>query len=241
MKTAILYSGHARTFARTFANHRWMLYRHFSDFAIFASLVADADGENMRKLLVDAYGSKAKVELVKQPDHIPLPAGCPAEESWRLGQPFMHEPYWISVSPQAVLKQLWHLERVWDFAIEETTDDRFADIIVRVRPDIWFHSLRVPAQLLPRDALVPWWGQFGGVNDRFAVLGYRAAASYFRAFSEAPAAIAQGAPLHPESLVAHAIRSELVRRIAVEFSTVRTNGEIRPPEISAADIAQGVA
>ena len=48
MKTALLYSGHARTFARTFANHRWMLYRHFSDFEIFASLVDDADGETIR-------------------------------------------------------------------------------------------------------------------------------------------------------------------------------------------------
>lgn len=238
MKTAILYSGHARTFARTCANHRWMLYRHFGDFEIFASLVDDKDGGDMAALLRHYYPGRAHVELVSQPEHIPLPAGCPDESTYRQGQPFTHEPYWISVPPQGVLKQLWHLQRVWTFF--EEGDLRTHDRIVRVRPDLWFHSLRPPFTPAPNDAFVPWWGRFGGQNDRFAIMGWRAADRYFTTFDRLDESIKAGAPLHPESLISHSLESAVVRRIEVEFSTLRNNGEMRPPEITAADIAAGI-
>jgi hypothetical protein len=241
MKTAILYSGHARTFAQCAANHKWMLWRHFPDAHIFASLVDDDDAQRFRAVCLH-YGvpeERLHVELVKQPDHIPLPEGCPPEDSYTRGRPFMHEPYAISVPPQAVLKQLWHLQRAWLFA--DTFNEEF-DCYVRVRPDLWFHSFAMkPAIIYGALAFVPWWGRFGGVNDRFAVLGPLAARRYFATFHYVGKMIEQGCPLHPESLVAESLAGCHVRKLAVEFSTIRKGEPARAPEVLACDIAEGLS
>jgi hypothetical protein len=240
MKTAILISGHARTFARCYRNQKWQVFRHFDDPYFFVSVVDDEDAEAMELLRKDYLADRVFIERVKQPDHIALPAGCPPEESWRLGQPFMHEPYAISVPPQAVLKQLWHLGRVWDFFTRDNAITDF-DRFVRVRPDLWFHSYTPP--VFDDVAFVPWWGRFGGCNDRFAILSPRAANAYFSAFDNAPHLIAQGCPLHPESLVRATLGMDFirVRKLAVEFSTLRKNGEMRQPEYLMGDIAEGLS
>jgi hypothetical protein len=260
MKTALLYSGHARTFAYCAPNHRWMVWRHFKDAHVFASLVDDSDADLFRTRCksLGVPQDHIHVELVRQPEHIPLPAGCPAEGSYIEGQNFMHEPYAISVPPQAVLKQLWHLNRVWQFASESVES---FDCYVRIRPDLWFHSftrpdfcgvktidgkIKLEYEIQPVSAFVPWWGRFGGVNDRFAILGAKAAQAYFTTYRNIEAMIDEGCALHPESLVARGLTYgtsgiAVVHKMAVEFSTVRKDGKWRPPEISAGDIAEGLS
>lgn len=253
MKTAILYSGHMRTFAKTYANHRWMLHRHFPGAHFFVSCVDDENAASAEMLLQHHPADRVHIEKVAQPERIPLPEGCPPEESWQRGTNFMHEPYAISVSPQGVLKQLWHLNRVWQFACDHGVQD--FDRFVRVRPDIWFHSMgkapdvvcssaENPDELKALDwAAVPWWGRFGGVNDRVAVMTSVAAQHYFTAFAKLDAIIRQGCPLHPESIIKAALENVCVVKLATEFSTIRNNGEVRGwmSETLPCDVAEGLS
>jgi len=154
------------------------------------------------------------------------------------GRPYTHEPYAISVSPQAVLAQLWQLNECWKL-FERTRGDTCYDTIVRCRPDLWFHSFQPPPKTYARDAHVPSWGRFGGVNDRFAILGHDAAPRYFKTFSSLDILWGEGCPIHPESLVSAALeegRATVVPLKSCEFSTLRKNGEMRPPEITAVDL-----
>ena len=62
----------------------------------------------------------------------------------------------------------------------------------------------------------------------------------FQTFAKLQKLIDAGCPIHPESLVKASLRDGycIVRdNLAVEFSTLRKTGEMRPPEISAIDIA----
>ena len=90
------------------------------------------------------------------------------------------------------------------------------------------------------EAITPWWGRFGGINDRFAVLGFGAVKEYFTTYSKVERLIQMGAPLHPETLVAESMRDAgcIIRDdLKAEFSTVRKGGQMRPPEITSIDIA----
>jgi hypothetical protein len=169
----------------------------------------------------------------------------------------MHEPYWISASPAAILGQLWQLQNVWNLI----PAGKEYDCYIRIRPDIWFQEFRTPqrkyaesANLTERcfsydipteliwsnDAFTPWWGRFGGCNDRFAILGAKAAEAYFNTFSAVDRLIANGAPLHPETLIKRQLETEgcvINDRLWAVFGTLRTNGEMRHPEISGVDIA----
>src|SRR5690606_40937404 len=91
----------------------------------------------------------------------------------------------------------------------------------------------------PMMALTPWWGRFGGVNDRFAILGYHAACAYFTTYSRAQAFLESGCPLHPESLIKASLEAAGCRfddTLDVSFSTLRANGERRFPEIMLQDL-----
>lgn len=236
MKTAILYSGHMRSFDKCLPNHAWMVHRHFPNADIYCATVFDADSHKVS--LLESLGAKTLV-CDKQPD-FPLPPGCP--EQWTPGQCYMHEPFFISVSPAAVLGQLWQLENVWRLVKEPEQYDCF----VRIRPDIWFHESTRNFPIFPVVALTPWWGRFGGINDRFAIFGRLAAERYFTTFSRVNELVSSGCPLHPESLL-DASLSEMsaggfpmfnnLKNLNALFSTLRTSGEMRPPEISASDIA----
>jgi hypothetical protein len=165
-----------------------------------------------------------------------MPAGVPDESTWRSGACFTHEPYAISVPPQAVLRQLWQLNETWKLYMR--SGDFGHDTFLRIRPDLWMHSFCGGAKPLSIIAATPWWGRFGGINDRLAVMGPRAAAAYFTTFEHIPDLIAAGCPLHPETLVRASIESagcHVSDGLLAEFSTLRSNGESRGPEISPID------
>lgn len=240
MSTAFIITGQMRTFKHLHKNQNWQVFRHFADPHFFVSVANDEQAKDAE--LYKQYG-ETFIEYVDQPEHIPLPNGCPTEESWVKDQNFMHEPYSISVSPQAVLKQLWALQRGWEF-MRETHKVFDFDWVVRIRPDLhffYFHPNALPIKADPWAAFTPWWGRFGGVNDRFAVLGGSAACLYFNTFTMLQDSIDAGAALHPESLVRYQLEDKcnLNDRFPVSFATLRMDGSMRMPEVSADDLARG--
>lgn len=229
-----------RSFDKTLANQQWHVLRHFPDAKFFCVTEDDEDATKANLLVA----RMATVKLVKQPEMV-LPEGCP--ETWTPGQPYMHEPYHISVHPHAVLGQLWMLREGWRLYQETKTED--ADLIIRIRPDLWFHSFEVPVFFRSNPtgfidgregiACTPRFGRFGGVNDRFALLGADAAEHYFTTYDKVPMMIKSDAPLHPETLVATSLRNGLISiqdDMIADFSTLRKSGEMRAPEITAFDI-----
>jgi hypothetical protein len=142
--------------------------------------------------------------------------------------------------------------------------DRF-DTIIRLRGDLWFHSfenslerthhrvenngtpagpVRIKRAIYKWECFTPWWGRFGGINDRFAIMGPEAASYYFTVWDHIPELLAAGCPFHPESLVKANLERgnvDLHETLRTEFSTLRPpgdpRGEQRFPEIAPWDIA----
>jgi hypothetical protein len=64
----------------------------------------------------------------------------------------------------------------------------------------------VKAGLHDRLAVTPWWGTYGGINDRFSLLGRTAADAFFSIYDLLPKMLEEGAPFHPETLAGYALR-----------------------------------
>ncbi len=240
MKTAILISGAMRTLDKCLPNLHWMVFRHFPGADFYISTVQDEDAAKSDLIKKKYPGSHVEISIQnKQPEFL-LPEDCP--NTWTHGQPYTHEPYFISVSPQAVIGQLWQLENVWQ--LYQATKKERHDLIIRCRPDLWFHSFKPPVrnwELLEDDiAFTPFWGRFGGANDRFAIMRRGAAMAYFTTFRRIKQLWNIGCPIHPESLIYASLREadcHVEDSLLAEFSTLRKNGEMRPPEISVIDLA----
>lgn len=250
MKTAILLTGHMRTFARVLKTQYWHVYRRFLPEAeFFISTVKDRDFEPsvaaLRALLPQA---KIHVDVVDSQPELPIPVP-PHAPDWSVGRMYDHEPYAISVHPQAILRQLWQLNRAWEH-YSAAKSERY-EFIVRIRPDLWFRHWVCPAFKHPRAAYTPWWGRFGGINDRFAVLTCEAAAeAYFTTYAQIETLCKEGCPLHPESL----IRASLEKASVAILDTVDANfaklygddnpkltGTFRDPEMTNFDLAHFAA
>lgn len=252
MKTAVLYTGHMRTFAQCLPTQYWQVLRRYApQIDFYVSTIRDEDAESWRLLEKLFPSSKVFVEVVPEQPQIPLPKGLPPESSWREGACFTWEPFAISVPPQAVLRQLWQLNETWK--LYKRSGEFGHTTILRMRPDTWMQGY-VPVHaftesyrtdlaesvrfVMPKTAATPWWGKFGGINDRMAVLGEKAAEAYFTTFERVPDLIASGCPLHPESLVCASLTAAGCppsHKLKAEFSTLRKNGECRSPEISPID------
>ena len=239
MKTAIIFTGHMRSFEKCLPTLHWHVFRHYPDADFFVSTIEDADAPKAQLLLVKYPSARVEIEAVKeQPDCVAdmRAAGVDLPNEWLKGKPYTHEPYAISVHPQAVLRQLWQLGEGWSLFCEKA-DGEYSTII-RCRPDLWFHSFTLPFTPAANDIFIPWWGNFGGINDRFAIMGNTAASRYFNAYSRIPELMKQGCPLHPESILAATQQHCIGHHLFADFSTLRSNGEMRGPEISSIDIAR---
>ena len=244
MKTAIILSGHMRSFERCLPTLHWHVFRHFPAADFYVSTEPDENAPKVA-LLSERYGSPhVHIDQTAQP-----PIVVPPE--WEHAA--AHAPYAISVPPLAVVGQLWRLNHTWTVFGGLNTFGNF-DCIIRCRPDSFFHSFVMPERRVLKysggiaqyggfiiDAYTPWWGRFGGVNDRFAILSTPAAFNYFATFHRIHAYVQAGCPLHPESLIARALEESTCNHsptLRAEFSTLRANGETRPPEITAIDLAR---
>lgn len=248
MKTAILLSGHMRSFARCLPNQFDHIYRHFPDADFYVSTVRDEDSSTAELLRARFPKSRVEIEVLDCQPEIPIPVP-PVVADWQAGQNrlYSHEPYAISVHPQAVLRQLWHLNRCWEFFTNHqpawaTHYGRF----IRIRPDLYFRSAHDVANAVTDGvARTPWWGRFGGINDRFAIMGHKAAEAYFTTFARLPALLEAGYPLHPERLIYGSLQEShcyIADTLRVEFAKLiwdrsTHHGSFRDPEISQIDMA----
>lgn len=227
MRTAVIYSGQARTFARVFENQYFHCLRHLPNPEFFVSVARDEQCGDMHRLLERFPKEKVHIEYVMQPE-LPEP---PPDPPYRA----MYGP---SSSPQAILRQIWALNRAWEFASELGASD--ADLVVRIRPDIAFYRFEMPwvAELGQYTCLTPYWARWGGVNDRLALLGHEVAPHYFGTYHLIDRHCKQGCPRHPETLVYQTLKLagiEPSHTLATEFATIRLDGSRVEPSVSLVD------
>jgi hypothetical protein len=267
MKTAVLISGHIRSFERCLPTQHWHVYRHFPGADFFVSTIEDTDAKKAELLRVKYPGARVEIEAVKeQPDCVAemRMKGVELPASWQppRGHPnhgsiarrdieyfYTHEPYAISVHPQAVLRQLWQLQRCWELFTSKVAATDY-DLIIRCRPDLYFHSFTAPdiVRMMQNETVIvdgdplgsctPFWGEFGGRNDRFALLSKDAAWMYFTTYARIPDLWEKGCPIHPESLIGASLEAHANHKLFAEFSTLRSDGQMRPPEITRVDLAR---
>ena len=236
MRTAVLISGQARSFARIsptdpqiarrawarecFSNQRWQLYRKLENPEFFVSLADDAEAALVEPLLLKYYPREiVHVEIVKQPTLPEPPIDATLHSAWGVSSPF-----------QSILRDLWHRQRVWEFYLGLNSGPPSHQIVLRVRPDIHFHRINLPKLVQADEVWTPFWGNYGGCNDRLAIMGFSAAEVYFIAFARVPELLSVGCPMHPETLTASAVELSpgirIRRALDAHFAALRPNGEL---------------
>ncbi len=76
----------------------------------------------------------------------------------------------------------------------------------------------------------PWWGKFGGINDRLAVMGREAAEVYFNLYGGIEGLLKRGCPFHPETLLGAWLSQNgvvVTNTLMATFSTDRMDGSRR--------------
>ncbi len=225
MSTAVLISGQMRTFAKCYPTQRWQIFRHYEpDIHFFVSCVNNEQALSATKLQSDY--KNVHIEFYEDPIGLP---DVPIEKG-------SSAPYKNAITHDKLMLQHWGVKKVWDFYQSKTKVQH--DIVIRIRPDLWIHRFQKPPDPYCNEAMLPWWGKFGGVNDRLAIMGQDAAESYFTVHDQIPALLEKGCPFHPETLTAAALRGFSVRTLMTSFSTMRMDGSQRWPEIIFDDIAE---
>jgi hypothetical protein len=231
MSTAVIISGQMRTFSRCYPTQRWHVYRHYEpDIHFFVSCVDDKNADSAE--LLRQHYANVHIEKWEDPDDLP-------EIPLELGA---HAPYANAASHHQLMLQHWGNKRAWEFMWERMKHEITA--VIRMRPDNFFHRFVPCEQPSWMQAYTPWWGKFGGINDRFAVMGGGATFSYFNVLDKIDGLIARGCPFHPESLVAASLADSgcnVNTSLQAFFSTLRTTGDQRWLEICPADLAELIA
>lgn len=228
MSTAVLISGQIRTFSKCYPTQRWQIFRHYEPDIHFFVSMPDEGASLAEAILLQDYTS-VYVESYTDPIDLPI---IPLEKG-------ASAPYANAITHDKLMLQHWGVKKVWDFYQSKTAKQH--DIVIRIRPDLWIHRFSKPVNPNHNEAVLPWWGKFGGVNDRMAILGATAAESYFNIYDQIPDLLAKGCPFHPETLSAAALRGFNIRPLMTEFSTMRLDGSQRWAEIVMSDVAELIA
>jgi len=209
-----------------------MVYRHYEpNIHFFVSCKRDEDASSALMLRNDY--KYIHIETYDDPTDLPeIPEACG-----------LHAPYSNAASHRKLMLQHWGNKKAWHF-LWDNKPCKF-DVFIRMRPDNFFHRFTPKLPCLAdleygNWAFIPWWGKFGGINDRFAIMGSKAAFSYFEMYDEIPELLKNGCPFHPESLLAAALLKDEINvksDLMAHFSTLRTDG-IRWPEVTAEDVAE---
>ncbi len=238
MRTAVIITGQARTFAHCWKTQREAVFRKLDDPHFFLSLAKPSDGATLvaLEMLEHARPGKVFVEWVEQP-------AFPEELREQFERESYHAPYFRSVPVEAIWKQLWHLARGWDLYKANCDADGLPlienfDRFVRIRPDLHFQSWTRPDDTLPKHltgsrhvsiadcVFTPWWGSWGGAPDRFAyIVGHEAAAQYFNVFHRINELLAEGCAYHPETMLLRALERAGIRvsqTMDADFISIRT-------------------
>ncbi len=247
MSTAILLSGQFRTFATCLPTQAWHVYRHFPDCHFFLvmqktlpkALTPNApdpiNSEAMVALLEEKYGKeRVHAKLIDDPTGLPM---IPKKFG-------LYAPYQNAASHPQLMLQHWYQNEVWKFYLE-TKGELYPGAIIRMRGDNFFKNVTLPGVLGHHgQCYSPWWGRFGGINDRFAIMDDVAAKSYFTLYEGINGLLEDGCPFHPESLLkAHLLKNGVASYDTLDavFDTYRVTGNHRPAEseMLPADIAKG--
>ena len=110
-----------------------------------------------------------------------------------------------------------------------------ADFVIRMRADNFVHSfsgfpLMSGITAYTSGISTPWWGKFGGLNDRFAVMEPEMAADYFGVYYRIPKLLEAGCPFHPESLLKAATEQHYHLDAQILFSTARPPSHPQHPQ-----------
>ena len=249
-KTAILISGHARSFKWIFENQCQRVFSRFEHPVFFCSIVEDEQARDIELLKTKFPESDVFIEYVKeQPDCVELigrelfpKASRNYIDGWfkKCVQKSKYAPA-PHASPQTIFASLWHQNRVY----EMMESARVSDIkyYVRHRPDLSFTNLELPKTIERNECYVPWWSSWGGINDRWAVMGELAASAYFTAFKGLAVFLNNDVGLHPETLSGHNLTKNMIqiKPLNCEFTAVRVpdaNGhaQLVAPNYSVTDI-----
>jgi len=242
---AVLLCGQMRTFHFCFASIKWQILRHLGSCDFFVSTTQDEQTASLDLLKRAFPNHKICIDIVEQqPDVYEelVQRGVIPNKEYRPGIFHTHEPHVNSVHPRGWLRQYWQLSRAYKLFRQNSKPGDY-DFVIRLRPDLHFQSFEMPDLEAPdasNTVFTPWWGRWGGVNDRFAVMGDKAAHAYFQCFDVIPELRALGAPVHPECLMKASIEyheATLVPELCTEFATIRLNGQVRQPEINTIDLA----
>lgn len=238
MKTAVLYSGHMRSFRHCLENHCHQVFRHFPEADYFLSTVEDEDSSSVDLLKECFSGQVREISVHPLQPPFPLPPSVPADLA--RGDRKQGSPFEIVATPQGVIGQYWQLQNVWNLVPQ----DHDYECFIRIRPDIYFHEFTRTAPSFELDAHLPWWGRWGGCNDRFGLMGALAAEQYFTTFSRLTELTEMGCPLHPESLLKFSLERRgcvLHEKLKTSFSKMGRDGKIlRGPEVDAIDIVHAL-
>ncbi len=232
MKTAVLISGQLRTFKKCYPTQKWQIFRHYEPDIHFFVACCDDDRAGDSAILLADYEN---VEICRLPDPDNLP-DIPIQKG-------AFAPYANATSHPKLMLQHWGNKKVWEFFASKADPEAF-DTVIRIRPDLWIHRFAVPPSPAPGECYCPWWGKFGGINDRLAIMGPSAAFSYFNTFDVISDLMGKGCPFHPETLVNESMRQNgilIQNNLMTEFSTERMDGTRRWAEIVMSDIAELIA
>ena len=224
--TKVLLSGQNRTFGANVANLYWSVFRKLENPVFYFSIADDAEAKDAHMLEAYYPADRIHIERVKQPDDFPkMPPFVLAKHA-----PYAPTPNNPSVV-LSIMRQLWAYKRVWQFMVEKTGEN-YDGTFLRVRPDLFFHRFDMPPLPYPSDFYGPWKATCGGVNDRFSVMGGRAAYAYFMAFDHLTTFLDAGCPLHPESIQLAALEAAgcaVMNTLSAEFTCMRLSGRDHVP------------
>lgn len=257
MSTAILISGQLRTFAQCYPTQKWQVYRHFPDPHFFVVVENNEQCNSIQALRRD-YPDKVFAKFINDPTNLP---SIPPE----LGA---HAPYFNTAPHHRLLMQHWYQNEVWKLFEDCKEKLPEFDTFIRMRGDSWvqvFEPVFCGESMLEKvineefkrggreaTCFSPWWGRFGGMNDRMAIMGASAAPYYFTLYNSIESLLKEGCPFHPESLLLAHLEKNGIKpshTLNAMFATLRLptvdpkdpsklTQEIRFPEIQNHEIAE---
>lgn len=225
MKTAVIYSGQLREFDRCWPGQWWQVLRHYGEVTAYFVVQKHADADRLLAPVRERLGGRVRTLFLDDPR---------LDVSDAILRAYGKAPFANAATPLQLLIQHWYQQRAWDFYNEhkEAADD---EIVIRMRSDNLMHEFGPAypghAARFGGAVLTPFWGRFGGVNDRLAICSRNGAAEYFTVYSQLDDLLARGCPFHPESLTAAACDSvDLRRDLYAIFSTARPQGHPQHPQ-----------
>ena len=117
------------------------------------------------------------------------------------------------------------------------------DVVVVLRPDIeirgrlWVAARALWMFILARyrnvSAMLPAWGNYGGYNDRFAILSGQAAAEYLTRLDSIPQWHETGQPFDPESFLKFVMKDRVVKKsIYTPMVRIRIGGRAESRDLA---------